>query len=307
MLEPALETNEDWLRLQKDSPYFFHALLNSFLEIHNIRRGCVAPIHDRQRVLARDANRSFAVSAAKTGMFNQPGGGNFLLRIQRRITWNLQILGSRSGSQLPKLLSGDNWVFEKRSDAAAILIAGSNQHAFAGPDLSHCISHVCQSWLFGPSREVFLEVRVHEVRLTAMLEHIIHLHNNVSPALRGVEDAGAITKAASFVAQFMQLPIAQVKRKHRLNTIRDLLSVCSDVLDWGRAYCAGDAAEAFQTGDVVGDDDAYEFIPVFSRGGFEHNLIVTVAMINSSDSDLQHQARPACVRDEEITAATQDE
>ncbi len=56
----------------------------------------------------------------------------------------------------------------------------------------------------------------------------------------------------------------------------------------------------------MGYDQAHELVPVFAGSGFEDDFVMTVAMIDSGDSDLEHQAGPACVGDHEITAAAED-
>jgi len=151
-------------------------------------------------VFAGDADRSAAVASAEAGVLDQPCGGNFSLRVQGWITGNLQILGGGSGCELLILGGGENWIFEEGSGAAAVIVTGGDEHAFSGADLSYRISRVGQGWLLVPSGKVFLEVGICEVCLAAMLQRIVHLHDNVSPALGGVEDAGAVAEAAGFFA-----------------------------------------------------------------------------------------------------------
>src|SRR6202023_1419878 len=89
----GLESDEHWLGLQDNTPDLFPPLLDGVLESHDVGGSCVPTVHDSQCMLARDANRSVAVAPAKAGMFDQPGGGNFFLCVQRGIAGNLQVPG----------------------------------------------------------------------------------------------------------------------------------------------------------------------------------------------------------------------
>src|SRR5262249_19353376 len=56
------EAHKHRLWLQLDAPDVEHFLLDFFFQRHNIFCRCAATIHDRQRVLARDANGSARIS-----------------------------------------------------------------------------------------------------------------------------------------------------------------------------------------------------------------------------------------------------
>lgn len=51
---------------------------------------------------------------------------------------------------------------------------------------------------------------------------------------------------------------------------------------------------------------AHEFIPVFARASFEYDFVVTVTMIDPGDSDFEHEAGPAGVRDDQVAASAQN-
>jgi hypothetical protein len=57
----------------------------------------------------------------------------------------------------------------------------------------------------------------------------------------------------------------------------------------------------------VGYDHAHEFVPVFAGSYFEDDFVVTVAMIDSGDSDLEYQAGPSSVRNYQVASTTEDE
>ncbi len=70
----SLESDENRLRLEQYAPNLLHALLNIFLESQNIRCSCIPAIHNRQRVLAGNADGSVSVPFAETRVLNQPRG-----------------------------------------------------------------------------------------------------------------------------------------------------------------------------------------------------------------------------------------
>jgi hypothetical protein len=84
----------------------------------------------------------------------------------------------------------------------------------------------------------------------------------------------------------MQLPIPEVKRKHGLNALRNFLSVSADILHRSASNAPRNAAQAFNASAIVGDNECYEFIPVFASACFEHNFIMPVPVIDSSDANL---------------------
>src|SRR5579872_6115737 len=104
----------------------------------------------------------------------------------------------------------------------------------------------------------------------------------------------------------MQLPIPKIQSEHRFNRIRDLLAIRSNILHRRAAYTSGDAAQAFNAGTIVGYDQADKFVPVFACAGFEYDFLVTMPVIDPGNSDFERQARPASVRDHEVTAPAEN-
>src|SRR5437764_7024675 len=65
-----IEAYEHRLRLKGNAEFIFHAALDVIFQRDNLRRGCVAPINDGQRVLAADAHRAAGVAAMEPSMLN---------------------------------------------------------------------------------------------------------------------------------------------------------------------------------------------------------------------------------------------
>src|SRR5580704_6353835 len=304
---PALESYKDRFGLEPYAPDLVHSLLNGILQSQDIRRRCAPAIYNRERVLAGNADRPVAISTAETRVLHQPRGRNFFLRIERRVARNLQILGGGSRGQRLILLRGEDGILEKRSGAATIIVTRADEHSFSRSDFSHRISSLGQGRLHAPSGEISLKIGVGDVRVAAVLQRIIHLHNDISPALRSIENAGAIAEATGLLAEFVQLSVLEVERHHGINRVRNLLPISPNVLHRSSRHVSGDAAQAFDAGTIVSYYEAHEFVPVFPRASFEHDFVMTVAMIDSGNSDFEREAGPARVGDDEVAAAAEHE
>lgn len=57
----------------------------------------------------------------------------------------------------------------------------------------------------------------------------------------------------------------------------------------------------------MGYDHAHEFVPVFAGSYFEDDFIVSMAMIDSGNSDFEHEAGPAGVRNYQVASTTEGE
>src|SRR5262249_23059459 len=155
-------------------------------------------------------------------------------------------------------------ILEKRTSAPAVAVGLNDQHALAGANLPHGVTSGRQVRLLAPASEVALEIGVGHMRRPAVLQRIVHLYDDVTSALAGVEDAGAIAETTGFSAKFVQLRIAKVEYQHRLDGIPHLLSVRPHVLDGSAAHVSGNAAQAFEAGAIVGDGMADKLVPVFT-------------------------------------------
>src|SRR5262249_33505142 len=131
--------------------------------------------------------------------------------------------------------------------------------------------------------------------------------NNVTALLGGVEDAGAITEAAGFVAKLTHLSVFQIERKNRFDGFRNFLAVRSDILYRRAADASGDAAQAFDSGAIARDRLRNKAIPLLACTHLENFLTVFIAPVNSSNSHLEDESRPARVRDHQIAAASKYE
>src|ERR1039458_10581142 len=121
-------------------------------------------------------------------------------------------------------------ILEERSGAVRILIAGNDQHGLAVADFPYRCADFHQSRIAGMRRKELLQVGVTNTRLTTVLQRERYLQDDVTIAIRRVEDAGAIGETALRVREDSKLESLPVENSHLTNGLRDLLAIGADVL-----------------------------------------------------------------------------
>jgi len=154
---------------------------------------------------------------------------------------------------------------------------------------------------------VFFQICILDGSAAVPREAIGNSKHDVSALLRGVEDAAAIGKTAIVIAQFKDLSSLDFQDAHAGDGFRYLLPVSADILDRSAAYCAGDAAEAFNPCVAFSHSVIYERIPIVAGAHMKDIVSGFCLLRNSANRDLQNQSWPALVGDDEIAASTQDE
>src|ERR1700677_3490417 len=147
------------------------------------------------------------------------------------------------------------------------------------------------------------------------LQAVVHAQNNVASALGAVEDAGTITESAGRVGQnydavFFLVRRFEVEGAHGFDGIGDFLPVGADVLYGGGTDAAGDSAEAFDSGAILGDGVSDEVIPVDACAYAEkHGVACGLLQLWSCDAaegNFEDEAGPSGIGDDEVAAAAED-
>ena len=204
---------------------------------------------------------------------------------------------------------GEHGILEKRSGALAIGIAGDDQHAFAGANVADRFASLGEIGASLAAFEMPFQVGIFEVRLAAGRERVGDAENDEPSALGRIENAGAVGEAAGFVAKFANLAVFSIENFDRLDGLGNFLSVGADVLYRRAAHAAGDAAQALDACAVRHDGVGDEAVPGFSGAHVEKNfafVIVTGALVDAGDCDLQDQPGPAGIGHDQIAAAAQN-
>ena len=126
--------------------------------------------------------------ATPPAIFTCPGPG-------RKARW---LLCARLRNLL-HLFFRDNRILEKAARAAAIRVTLHQQHAFGLTNPAHCRSHVDKPWLraiLSAFLNRLLQIDIAQRRRTARCQPVVHARNDVTPAIRRVEPAAAISKSA---------------------------------------------------------------------------------------------------------------
>src|SRR5258707_3268997 len=198
-------------------------------------------------------------------MYHQPRSGDFALRVHRRTAGNFQTLGLSAPGQMVKLVVAQHGILEKRTCAAAVRVSGYDQHAFALTNLPHCSPYLREGRGITRACEMLLQIRILQAGTSAWCQAIGDARDDVSSALCGVEDAGAISEAASHLWKSDRAIVLHVECVDGLDRVRNFLSVSSHVLHWSAADASGDSAQAFHSGAILVDCACDELVPIHAR------------------------------------------
>jgi hypothetical protein len=99
------------------------------------------------------------------------------------------------------------------------------------------------------------------------------------------------------------LVFAAIEGEHGNDSFCNLLSISADVLDRSSTHAAGNSAEALDAGEIVLNTMRDEAVPLFSGTNDEQT---GWPFFDAANCDLQNQAGPAFVGDDEIAATAYD-
>ena len=227
-------------------------------------------------------------------------------KIPRSGSWELAGFSSPPGSPDRRRPSAKDGILKERSGAAAIFVAGGDQHSFGGANLANRVSGVGQRRSLAASRKMLFQVGILNFRLAARDQFVGDANNNEASALGGVEDAGAIAEAAGFVAEFVELSVFKIERENGIDGFRDFLPVGPDVLHRRSAHAAGNSAQTFDPRAIAGDGTGDEFVPLFAGSDFERLLCLAPRFrrwqFSEPDPASPHRRSPDCCRHPARTA-----
>jgi len=197
-------------------------------------------------------------------------------------------------------------VFEEGAGAAAVRLAVDEQHTLGMTDLADGVIDLDRGRL--SLGEVTREVGVGEVRGSRGVEAECDRGDDVAIAVRGVEDAAPVGKAALGVGEVDELHGFEIECADGVDGFRDLLAVGTDVLDGCSTEGAGDTGEAFDSADSLLADGENEVVPFDARGdGLVEEAVAVGGCQGLVDGEMDDEAGEAGVADEEVTAAAEDE
>src|ERR1700688_4469713 len=261
-------------------------------------------------MLARNGGATGAEAFAESRVLDQPRGGNFFVSLERRIAGNDQAASSGAVFQVSMLFFGEHRILKERACTLAVWISGDDEHAFDRADVAYRLAG------FGEVRrrvavfKLALDVGISDTRMPSGRESVGDAKNDKPAALAGVEDTGAVAKAASFVAEFADLTIVQVENLYRRDGLRYFLPIRPHVLHRSAAHAARNAAEALDAGAVRHHGARHEFIPRLSGADIEKNFAVFImcgTLVDALKGNFKNQSRPAGIGDYKITASAEDE
>ena len=252
-----------------------------------------------------DSGGASAVAFDETGVFEEPGGGEFCGVASRSGPVGDfvggQIGGSGDGGQLR---GGDDGVLEVGAGAAGVGVAGGDEHSLAAADVTDGGGDFEQCGWCGRAGEALLEIGVFEIGLAVWVQLEIDAGDDVAVRLVGVESAGTIAEVAGgFVEGDVGLGFA-VEGVDGDDSFGDFLTVGTDVLDGRAADGAGDAGHALYAGEALLNGVLHEVVPGFAGADGEEIL---AEVVDSADFDLEDEAGKARIGYEEIAAAAEDE
>lgn len=155
---------------------------------------------------------------------------------------------------------------------------------------------------------MLLKVGIGQVRTGVCIEAKRDLRDDVAVAVRGVEDAVTVGKAALLMAEGNEGVGFEIERTDVGNGAGDLLPVSPDVLDWRAADAAGDSGKAFDAADSLLADRQDEAVPVHSGCGGAVNQAATAKELQRSadrDRDMDDQSIEAGVADEKVASSAE--
>ena len=308
----------DGLLLQGDAEALLDCREDVIAEVNDVGCGGVATVDEGKGVARGDAGLTVWLQGealGEAGVFEQPGCGQLDAFVPGRPVGDGGGIDAKGGGDVIEGRGWDNGIFEERSGAAAVLLAGNEQHAFAVADLANGVvdiggrGRVACGDLRG---EVTDKVGVGEVRRGVLVEAEGDLGDDVAVTVGRVEDAVAIAEAAVRVGQGDEGEGFEIEGTHGVDGLGDLLTVGADVLYGGAADGAGDAGEALDAADALLADVLDELVPVHSGRDVEVDVAAAgdgcqARGFDGTDGDAENQSIEAGVADQQVAAAAQGE
>lgn len=271
-----------------------------------------APAIDQgQGVAGGDAGVAENVAFAEAGVFDQPGGGELDAGAAPEGTGGP--VGDLGGVEVElagevfEVGRGEDGVLEEGAGAARVGIARGEEHAFGAADLADGMVDLDRCGLL--AGEAFGKIGVGEVGRGVGGKAEDDGGDDVAAAGVGVEEAGAVGKAAGFVGELGEGAGVEVEGADGVDGLGDLLPVGSDVLDGRGTSEAGDAGEALHAGEVEGARVENEGVPVEAGGDPEVDPVLAGWSGNQrvAESEMEDEAGETAIRDEEVGAAAEGE
>ena len=283
-----------------------YLLLNGVAEGGDI--GCcgAAAVDEREGVAGRDSSLAHSEVFGKTGLLEEPCGGEFDLAfvgwpVGDFFDWDIQ-----GDGYLGEEILGYDWVLEEGAGAAGVGFAFDDEHAFAVTDATYCVVDVDGRW--SEAVEVTLQIGVREIGFSRAVEAERNGGDDVTIAVAGVEDAAPVGEATLFVSEIDKAVGLEVEGADAGDGVCYLLAVGSYVLDGCATDGARDAGEAFDAADSLLADFEDKCVPVGSGSdGVVDGVVGLVHLNRLINGDVQDEAVEAGIADEDIAATPQDE
>ena len=215
--------------------------------------------------------------------------------------------GGRSGARCSSAANAsadEDRVGEERAGGDRVGVVRVEHHALAAAQAEHRLAHVGERRaLAGLHAERARELGVGErARQLAALERERDREHDPAPGV-ALERARAVGEAAVGGRELGDLAGRAVERAHGRDRLGDLLAVGADVLDRRRADRAGDARQALDAREPLGDAARHERLPLLPRGDGQLDAPVALALLDAAREHAHDRARPALVGDHEVRAA----
>src|SRR4051812_34249901 len=142
----ALESDEARLRRQGHAEPRMHSVADLADERQHFGRAGAAAIHDRQRVLVRQAGAAALVTLVKPRALDEPPGRE-LERVagrEARRVLRPQTEPADAREEARQLVDGDHRIDEERAVAARVGVGGGENHPLATPQREHRLAHARQ-------------------------------------------------------------------------------------------------------------------------------------------------------------------
>src|SRR5438876_2402043 len=291
-----IEAYEHRFGLQLDAEPILDAGLNVIFQSDDLRRSRAPAVNDGQRMLAADADRAARVTAMKSGVLNQPRGGNFQLSFSASELRHALAMRCAAEVDALALLRCHHGILEKRTGAATIRVALFDQHGLASPDAAHRRASFRQGRRSSSARKEFLQIGIFDARRCARRQAKRDSQHNVAPARRRIEDAGTVGEAGIAIFNLANLPLLQIKHPHAGDGFRNLLAVSAHVLYWSSAHSAWNSAHALDPAAIALDCVGDKPVPTFARACAEKSGAILRGLRDAADADLQHRAGETRIR-----------
>src|SRR5690606_3127098 len=270
-----------------------------------------ARVGEGEGVLGGDARRADGVALAEAGAVDQPGGGRLdpapVLRVARERDVRAEPLGD-AALQLGELARVENGVGEERPGAAGVGVGRVEDHALAAPQVEDRVARLLQRHpVARPDAELLRQLRVRDgLRLLGLVQRVRDVQDDV-PVV-ALEDAVPVGEAAVVRAERDDgagLPVVRADLDDRL---ADVLAVGADVLDRGRADAPGDAGQALDAGQAVGDAAGDEGVPVLTGlDPDEDRVVLRGDAFGAAGADVDDGAGEPVVGHHQVAAAAEHE